>query len=382
MRGLLSILLVCLLTGCSKQDGERRTTDRTAPEPTGQGAGDTVSRPPDPADGASIPVGVDPGGLSAPAGSGSGTAAPGPSTPAGSGPVLPGSGGTDPGAGPVTTPGNGTPPAAGSSGADCPAGGRFTPGDHKETLQHGGKSRTFQVHVPAKVTGKTPVPLVFDLHPRFGSGAAQRRSSGWLAKSDEEGFIVVHADGVGGSWNSPTCCSPAQGSVDDQGFIRSAVELISGETCIDQDRIYSTGHSNGGALSEMLACESTDLVAGIAPVSFPLPMRNTSQCKPSGPVSAIIFHGSNDSIVNVKGGGLNVSAEGTFKFWAENANCSGRPEKIAGTDCQTHTQCDEGVEVALCIIAGGGHSGLYRAMPLVDTAWAMFERAAAKGRSP
>ena len=271
--------------------------------------------------------------------------------------------------------GNPTVPGSGNS---CAGTGRFTPGDYNETLEHDGESRSFMVHVPQKVTGKTPVPLMFDLHPRFGSGASQKRASGWLAKSDEEGFIVVHADGIGGSWNSPTCCSPAQRQVDDQGFIRKVVERISEETCIDDKRIYSSGHSNGGALSNMLACDATDLIAGIAPVSFPLPMRNTSQCKPSGPVSAIIFHGVNDNIVSVNGGGLNVSAKDSFEFWAENANCQGNPTKIDGTSCETYTSCDEGVEVALCIIAGVGHSGLYGAMPLVDTAWEMFERAAAK----
>ena len=43
-------------------------------------------------------------------------------------------------------------------------------------------------------------------------------------------------------------------NVDDVDFIKTIIEIISDQNSIDQNRIYSTGMSNGGFMSYHLAC--------------------------------------------------------------------------------------------------------------------------------
>lgn len=61
-----------------------------------------------------------------------------------------------------------------------------------------------------------------------------------------------------------SCCGfAAQQDLDDVEFVRTLVNKLAEELCIDGDRVYAMGFSNGGFLSHRLACEASDLVAAI-----------------------------------------------------------------------------------------------------------------------
>src|SRR6185503_15233838 len=100
-----------------------------------------------------------------------------------------------------------------------PAIAALTPGDSTRTLDHGGRTRQYLLHVPASYDGATAVPLVLDFHG-FGSNAIQQRGiSGMVAVSNREGFLLAHPDGINMTWNAGTCCGNFQ--IDDVGFIRA-----------------------------------------------------------------------------------------------------------------------------------------------------------------
>ena len=67
---------------------------------------------------------------------------------------------------------------------------------------------------------------------------------------------------------------------------------------IDPHRIFATGISNGGMMAYRMACEMSDVIAGIAPVAGAL---NAHPCKPVRPVSVIAFHGTSDLHVRYEG---------------------------------------------------------------------------------
>lgn len=135
-------------------------------------------------------------------------------------------------------------------------------GNHPRTLPFGGLTRTYQVHVPASYDGSVVVPLVMDFHGFTSNGGQQAALSGMVQLSDREGFIVAHPDGVNNAWNVGLCCGNA--GIDDVGFIRAVVAAIGAEANVDPQRIYATGLSNGGAISQRLACEAADLFAAAA----------------------------------------------------------------------------------------------------------------------
>src|SRR5262245_29366030 len=154
----------------------------------------------------------------------------------------------------------------------------LTPGDHTRTLVSGGLTRTYLVHVPASYTGASAVPLVVDIHGLSSNASQQRALSGFIARSDEHGFIVVHPEGVNNAWNGGICCSTA---TDDVAFIRALVAQMHVEANIDAQRVYATGLSNGGAMTHRLACEAADIFAAAAPLAFPISSNPPSSCQPS-----------------------------------------------------------------------------------------------------
>jgi polyhydroxybutyrate depolymerase len=224
-------------------------------------------------------------------------------------------------------------------------------------------SRTYILHVPASYTGQTPVPLVLDFHPLFGTGAVERGSSGYLALSDEQGFVVAWPDGIDNAWNIGPCCTTSR-TVDDLAFARAMVEEISSDGCIDRKRVYATGYSMGGGMSYHLACNAADMFAAVAPSAFDLLNETEQPCHPARPITVISFRGTADPIVPYSGGASNppnglpvtihfLGAVGTFDKWKTLDGCTG--SATTQGDCQTYSTCAEGAEVTLCTAVGGGH---------------------------
>jgi polyhydroxybutyrate depolymerase len=254
---------------------------------------------------------------------------------------------------------------AGGSGGDpgCPPTATLAPGQTLRTIDAGGLTRTYILHVPASYTGTEPVPLLLDFHPLFGTGAQERDTSGYLAQSEQHGFIVAFPDGIDNAWNVGPCCTMSR-AVDDLAFARAMVSEISAEGCIDARRVYAAGYSMGGGMSYHLACNAADMIAAIAPAAFDLLEEAEQPCSPSRPISVLASRGTADLVVPYAGGasnppnGLPVTihfqgAEGTFEHWRALDGCTDAPTTMGA--CATSTACTGGVEVTLCTTVLGGH---------------------------
>ena len=226
-----------------------------------------------------------------------------------------------------------------------------------------GKKRTFIMHIPSAYKGDKPVPLVIDYHPIGGSGSGEFGSSPYKAKTDPEGVITLYPDGtskpggMGNGWNVGPCCS----NDDDVKFSYAMIDKLKEIACIDPQRIYATGFSMGGGMSNHVACMMSDVFAAVAPAAMDLNKTNSAACKMSRPISVINFRGTNDPVCRYQGGdsgfndGLNfLGAEGTFKFWAQKNECQGSPSKNSN-GCDEYSNCKDGTKVVLCTKQGGGH---------------------------
>ncbi len=226
-----------------------------------------------------------------------------------------------------------------------------------------GKQRTFIMHIPSAYKGDKPVPLVIDYHPIGGSGNGEFGSSPYKAKTDPEGVITLYPDGtskpggMGNGWNVGPCCS----NDDDVKFSYAMIDKLKEIACIDPQRIYATGFSMGGGMSNHAACMMSDVFAAVAPAAMDLNKTNSAACKMARPISVINFRGTNDPVCKYQGGdsgfndGLNfLGAEGTFKFWAEKNECQGSPTKNSN-GCDEYSNCKDGTKVVLCTKQGGGH---------------------------
>ena len=226
------------------------------------------------------------------------------------------------------------------------------PGDSSRSIVVGATTRTYLLHVPAKYTGTTAVPLVVDIHG-LGSNASQQRGiSGMVAVADREGF-VIDPEGVTNRWNAGICCGNPD--MDDVAFIRELVAAISADGNIDASRVYATGLSNGGAMSQRLACDAADLFAASAPLAFPIPFEPLSGCQPARAMPVLTFMGLTDVLVRYDGPAFPSAARAPSTTGATSTGCgTGAPEARDrhGRELLRHRHelRAPGVQVGLCSI--------------------------------
>ena len=241
----------------------------------------------------------------------------------------------------------------------------------EESIDVGGAKRTYVLHLPDGRDPGAPAPLVVVFHGGGGNAQNAARMSGMDAKADREGFIAVYPNGTGGplarflTWNTWRCCGPAlEKNVDDVAFVRAMVEKIAHEHAIDRKRIYAAGLSNGGMMTYRVACEAADVFAAAAPVAGAL---DTDDCKPSAPVSLIVFHGTADGHVLFAGGTpraafdrhtrVDNSVAFAIETWTKRDGCEREPERSKrGHVVHDTYRCPAGVAVELYAIEGQGHA--------------------------
>jgi hypothetical protein len=135
--------------------------------------------------------------------------------------------------------------------------------------------------------------------------------------ADTAGFLVVHPMGtvdlVGNThWNVGWGLS----TVDDIGFTSALIDSLAAQYNINQDRIYSTGMSNGGFMSYQLACELSDRIAAIASVTGSFNVNQLTTCHPDHQMPVMEIHGTADPTVPYDGNALFAPIPSVVNFWA------------------------------------------------------------------
>jgi len=228
------------------------------------------------------------------------------------------------------------------------------------TIESGGRTRVANVHVPASYDSTVATPVVLNFHGYSSTANQQAALSRMISKSETEGFIVVHATGVGAlnSWNGGACCGTAASQdVDDVAFVSDLIDALAVDLCVDPARIYATGLSNGGFLSHRLACELSDRIAAIASVAGVI---GIDTCAPTRPMPVMHFHGTSDGVVPYNGNALigYIPVAEVYDRWAEHNSCTGEETTFDEGDasCVSGTGCAAGGAITLCTITGGGHT--------------------------
>lgn len=185
------------------------------------------------------------------------------------------------------------------------------------TVMHDGYERSYVMYIPDSYTGDQSVPLLLNYHG-FGSDANQQMWYGDFRQiADQEGFILVHPQGLElnglAHWNVGgfTLLS----TIDDVGFTEEMINKISSEYNINQDRIYSTGMSNGGYMSFLLACQLSDRIAAIASVTGSMTPETYNDCNPQHPTPILQIHGIQDGVVPYYGDIWTRSIDDVLDYW-------------------------------------------------------------------
>ena len=117
---------------------------------------------------------------------------------------------------------------------------------------------TYNVSVPTQCTTHA-CGLILDVHGWTMSGDIQERNTQIAAIGREEGFIVVQptAPGSPPSWSSTHYPLVAD-------FVEQAIDVWR----VDSRRVHVTGFSQGGAMTNWMRCNRTDLFASAAPTAM------------------------------------------------------------------------------------------------------------------
>jgi polyhydroxybutyrate depolymerase len=234
----------------------------------------------------------------------------------------------------------------------------------------GGTARTYHIHLPPQQTDAAPLLLV--LHGSGGTGVGTIALTHMNDLADKENFMTVYPDGLSKGWADGRGASNSdQQGVDDIAFLSQLITTLQAQYTIDSHRVYVTGISNGGFMTQRLGCELADKIAAIVPVVATLSTNQAATCEPSRPLPILYVLGENDPLVPYNGGtvrgdrGTILSAADSLAAWAKLDGCTGAPTTRTLPDRiqdDTHvsetiyTNCQGGAQVGLYSVAGGGHT--------------------------
>ncbi len=218
---------------------------------------------------------------------------------------------------------------------------------------------------------------MLDLHGYSEGATVHQLMSNLGPFGDEKGFITITPQGTGpvARWDT-ALDSP------DVAFIGDLLDEVESNLCVDKERVFVTGLSNGAFMTSAVACKYADRIAAAAPVAG---IREIDGCKPSRPVPVIAFHGTADTFVDFNGGlgssvkdlpapdgsGKKLGDEGVTApqvngptipeitaAWAKRNGCMTKPheEKVASDVTLITFSCPKGAEAELYRVEGGGHT--------------------------
>lgn len=308
--------------------------------------------------------------------------------------------------------------------------GHFAVGSGSYTARHRGVTRHYRVYVPQGYDGTHPMPVVLAFHGWSGDENEFIDDAAVIQDADRRGYIIVAPRGLGSegpdhrnnSWTFrgstsgvapngepicdatltpdyryPSCrsdvakstCSWTQCQDDDVDFVQALVQRVESTWCVQSERVYAVGGSNGGMFVwELLQNPKTSgLLRAAAPI-VGLPHRGYLD-GPAGPTATpvILITGVRDPVVppgpwddtsatttsNDNDRYFYTGATAIMRRWAAASGCgvaeseAATPFGAAAADCRSYCAREAGKwpRVLDCRADMGHDYGLSWSWPLI-----------------
>ena len=163
-------------------------------------------------------------------------------------------------------------------GKALPGGVRTGGESNKISITSNGVKRTYLMHVPSNYNKDSARGLIFSFHGRTANGAQQERLSQFSNAKFNPNMFAIYPDGIDNMWQG----DPKAKSNDVQ-FTLDMIDHISSRYCINTDKIFAAGKSNGGGLAvRVLACDPTasKKIAAFASAAGAYYSGDAADCKP------------------------------------------------------------------------------------------------------
>jgi polyhydroxybutyrate depolymerase len=259
-------------------------------------------------------------------------------------------------------------------------------------LSVGGRARRFTMRLPPSVNGEIALVLVLHGNHPDASGQLMRDWTTFDKQADAWGFAVAYPDGYGGCWADGRGVTTAdEPGIDDVAFLRAIIDWSAERHRTWPDRTVVAGISNGAFMAHRLGLEASDQVAVLAAVAGGLPA-SLRDVRPAHAVSAMLIHGTNDTISPIGGGysrhrgpsgelrGQTLSLDQTARYWRNADRCPPGPGQTHTTQFSSRNISGGGVggtRVVSWTVFGGGHTwpGSPAAPGLADLSTQEFDAA-------
>lgn len=205
----------------------------------------------------------------------------------------------------------------------CRKDPELTPGKTtRQEIRSGGVTRDYLVHVPKDYRPGQAKPVVLSFHGHGKTDSYQEE----LTHFSDVDTIAVYPQGRTGTDGKSAWYGAPYSTADDVRFTQDLLDKLEDSLCVDTNRVFATGKSNGGGFTNVLACRLGDRIAAFAPVSgayYP----ESGACRPREPVPMVSFHGTADHTIPYRGDnskGVPPIAD-WLDDWADRDGCADEP---------------------------------------------------------
>jgi polyhydroxybutyrate depolymerase len=235
----------------------------------------------------------------------------------------------------------------------CASDQRRAEADSTTTVEVDGVERSSRYLAPTRPSPGRPDPVIMLLHGKGSDGATVLDYSQMSSAADQLGAGIVLPEAIGGDHRWTELDVP---------FLRTVLDQLGAERCIDRNRIWLAGLSMGGFTSARLACDLPGRFAAVAAVAgFGF---DGATCPSAPPTPVLTFHGTGDDVIPFAGrppGFVTVipsrGAEADIADWAAHNGCAPTPTETAvAPEITIRRWSGCTAETALVVVAGGGHS--------------------------
>lgn len=215
------------------------------------------------------------------------------------------------------------------------------------TMSVAGKTRDYLRFIPAGYTPGTPVSVVIGFHGSGGTAAKARATFDLEAQAGKKAIFIYPQGLPDPAFDGDNRWDPTKGGEDDQ-FVDALVAEVEASHCVDRDRIFAVGFSNGARMTSMLGCHRGDKIRAIAPVA-PGGNATTLPLAGGGCVGEVgIWEGLGTEDADHEAGATLVR-----DFYRTANGCAATRTATTPAGCETYDGCRAAVPSVWCTYPGG-----------------------------
>ncbi len=264
-----------------------------------------------------------------------------------------------------------------------------TPANHPVTAIAGKMlNRRYFIRLPPNYDSSTPYKLIYEGAGCTGYGTdVPDYSSVDKGKAIQIALEIYPGDWSGGSTGGNVlgtggagvwCFDDKRGDLSiDKPFFEMIHAKLMTQLCVDEHRVFISGHSSGGWLTEQMGNSyGSKIIRAIAPSSGGLAQGNEQQATDGMPVPGIWWHEPNDG-TNPFSGTQDAITHALSVNKCTNTDFATSPQAPQAypnvTICQKFTSCPKEFPIILCREPGSGHVDAFQDANQRAAAWSFLD---------